>query len=273
MKYVKHNLIWICCAAIFFSSIAWAVKPSLGEILPGDSPLISVTNHTPEAFKNSNEYWDSLQMVQLEIGKQDRFRDLPKLGMKNPFTGEITLGDKPEKFGVIVDIVGDEKRLYIDTNGDGSFADESWSPLLNEWHGLQIYWVEGPEPIRLQVGYSSKPNQKYPIEIMVAGVLNRPGAFVKEKPYLKVAVRTWFLAKLTEDGSEKLAAIVDRNNNGRFNDPEDQLFIDYNDDDFFSENESISRKQGITIQSGKRKLAVDWGSYPEKLRIGGKISE
>lgn len=256
---------WLLIGVLFLTSIAWAAE-SLGEITPGQYPLLAVDNHMPEAFKDSKSYWDSLQKVELEIGNQEQFKDLPDLKMKKPFVGTILMGDKPQKFGVIVDIAGDEKRLYIDRKGNGSFADEPWVPLLNEWEGLQTYWVWAPEPITLQVSYNSQQNQVYPIEISIVGMVNKPGLFDKEKPYLLVEVRTWFLAKLNEDGGEKLVAIVDANNRGQFNDPKDLLFFDDNDDGYFTNN-AIVRHHGVKLKSGKRKLSFDWDAYPDKLTV------
>jgi hypothetical protein len=249
---------------------ALAVKPALESIAPGEYRLVAVSNHTPGAYKNSQDYWKSLQRVELTIGNAGQFRDLPKLGMKNPYIGMLTLGDRPQRFGVIIDVVGEEKRLYIDRNGDGSFAGEAYTLLLNEWQGLQVYWVLGPEPLQVQVGYSFSKERAFPVYFDVFGILNKPGVIYKEPPYLMVAIRTWFLAKINESGFEKLVAVVDRNNNGRFNDPEDQLFIDYNDDGFFSDNEVLPRKKGITLKSGSQNLKLDWDVYPERLVIGGK---
>ena len=264
---------WIIIVVVLCSCMIWAEKESTGVIVPGVYQTVAVTNHIPETFNDSNEYWDSRQKVELKIGGQDQFKDLPKLGMKQPYTGFIVLGDKPQKFAVIVDIVGNEKRLYIDTDGDNSFAKETWYPLLNEWYGLEIYSVESPEPITLQVSYNSKTNKTYPIEIAVGGYIFKPGPFInpKYKPSLLITVRTWFLGKLSEDGAEKLAAIVDRNNNGRFNDPEDAYYIDYNDDGMFGDNEMALRKSGLQLKTGKNEPAIDWEVYPETVTIGGKL--
>lgn len=240
------------------------------NLVSGSYPLIAVTNHTPAHYKNGQAYWDALQEVKLAVGGQEQFRDLPFLGMKRPFTGAIVMGDKPQKFGVIVDINGDEKRLYIDTDGDGSFAKEPWFPLLNEWYGLQIYSVLSPDPITLRVNYNACPDGSRPIQIMVSGFLNRPGPLIKDQPYLRIEVRTWFLAKLQDNGVSRLAAVVDRNHNGRYDDPEDELFIDRNDDGYFETDEAISRKRGIRLHSGNRELPVNWEAYPERLVIGGK---
>lgn len=265
-KCCRYLVCLLCIGLLGLAGITWADKPAAEEIQPGVYPLIPITNHTPGVFKDSKEYTDSLQKVELEIGKQDQFRDLPKLGMKNPYTGTIKLGDG--KYGVIVDIVGEEKRLYIDRKGDGSFANETWTPLLNQWYGLQIYWVIGPEPVTLQAKFNT-PSQVHPIEIEVQGLLNKPGTLVQDKPFLLVKVRTWFMAKIQVDGMERLVAIADRNNNGRFNDPEDQIFVDYNDDGNFDKEEMMSKKNGVSIKSGTQKLPVDWTVYPDKLVIGG----
>lgn len=270
---ITRRYIWLLVGALLFSGIALAVNPELGAIKPGEYNLKPITNHLPYAFKDPDDYRESLQKVELELGNQERFRNLPELGMKAPYTGVIELGDKPQEFGVIVDVRAEEKRLYIDTDGDGSFADEPWIVLLNEWYGLETYWVIGPEPIRLQVSFNSDPARSQVIEISVSGFLNRPGALIEEKPYLMVAVRTWFLAELIEDGAVKLAAVIDCNNNGKYNDPEDVMFIDYNDDGLFSDEEVISRKKGIKIKSGKLKLRVDWGICPQKIVIGGEAGD
>lgn len=265
-----RRYIWLLVGVLFLSGIVLASNAELGEIKPGEYNLKPITNHLPYAFSDPDDYRESLQKVELELGNQDRFRDLPELGMKHPYTGVIVLGDKPQQFGVIVDVRAEEKRLYIDTNGDGSFAGEPWILLLNEWYGLERYWVIGPEPIRLQVNYNSDPSRSQTIEISVSGFLTRSGALFEEKPYLTVAVRTWFLAEMIEDGAVKLAAVVDCNNNGKYNDPEDAIFIDYNDDGLFSDDEVVPRKKGIKINSGKAKLRVDWGICPQKLVIGGE---
>jgi hypothetical protein len=264
----------IICLLLFLSSISWAAKPAVGEIEPGIYSMMAITNHIPFVYKKDTDYWKLQQKVDLKVGNLEQFKDVPKLGLKNPYTGIIELGDKPgQRFGVIVDIVGEEKRLYVDTNGDGSFAGETWVPLLNEWYGSQNYWISAPEPIKLLVGYKSKPDQRYPIEISASGALIEPGTIKKECPYLMIQVRTWFLAKIIEDGAEKMVAIVDHNNNGRFNDPEDELLIDYNNDSFFNINEALTHKKGIEIKSGKQKLTAEWDVYPDKLVIGGKNSD
>ena len=262
--------IWLLAGILLWSGIAMAAKADLRVIEPGEYHLEPINNHLPYAFKDPDDYRESLQKVGLELGNQGRFRDLPELGMKHPYTGVIQLGDEPRQFGIIVDVKAEEKRLYIDTDGDGSFAGEPWIELLNEWYGLETYWVIGPQPIQLQVGYASEPSHTQTVEISVSGFLNRPGALIEEKPYLMVAVRTWFLAELIEDGAVKLAAVVDRNNNGRYNDPEDALFIDYNDDGLFDEEELIIREKKVKIKSGKSKLRVDWGICPQTLVIGGE---
>lgn len=267
---IKRGFALLLAGVLLINGIALAATPKLGEIKPGKYQFKAITNHLPYAFKNPEDYRESLQKVELELGNQDRFRDLPELGMKRPYTGVIKLGDIPKHFGIIVDVRAEEKRLYIDTDGDGSFKDEPWIELLNEWYGLETYWVIGPKPIRLKVAYQSNPDETCELEISVYGFLNRPGALIEEKPYLMVIVRTWFLAEIYEDGAVKLVAVTDRNNNGKYNDPDDLLFIDENDDGLFSKEEAYLRKDGIKIKSGKLTLKADWGVYPETLEIGGK---
>lgn len=254
------------CLIFLFSSSVWAVNPNLGEIKTGKYALIAVNNHMPSLYKKVSQYWKSLQRVELEIGHADQFKDLPKLGLRNPYTGKIKLGD--DSFGVIVDIVGEEKRLYIDTNGDGSFAGEKWVPLLNEWYGNQNYWIIAPEPIQVMVSFKSKPERKFPIEISVSGALIDSGSSQKVKPFLLVEDRTWFLAKVNEDGAEKMMAIIDHNHNGCFNDPDDLFLIDNNDDSFFTMDEAQNRKKDVIINSKNKKLKIDWDAYPDALTIG-----
>ncbi len=263
-------LILVFGVLLIWSNTGWAAKEQLGEIKPGIYSMAAISNHTPVIYKKAKEYWESLQKVELLIAKPEQFKDIPKLGLKEPYVGNIVLGDKQQKFGIIVDIVGEEKRLYIDKNGDGSFANESWAPLINEWLGIQNYWVTSPEPIDLQVAYNSLSGGTAPIQVFISGVLLKPGAFVKEKPYLLVKVRTWFLAKVPEDGIEKYMAVVDHNNNGCFNDPEDMLIIDYDDDEIFSLKEAVKYKKGIKIRGGKNKFDVSWDVFPKELKIGGK---
>ncbi|HYH03974.1 MAG TPA: hypothetical protein VEC37_12790, partial [Bacillota bacterium] len=125
---------WLICGLVFFTGITWAAAPKLGQLQIANYSLSAVSNHTPWGFKNAEKYWDSMQRINLEVGNVKQFKDLPKLGMKNPYTGFIVLGDRGQKFGFIVDIFGEEKRLYVDSDGDGSFAGENYTLLLNEWY-------------------------------------------------------------------------------------------------------------------------------------------
>lgn len=270
---LRSGYIWLITGVIFLSGMAMAENTKFGETTPSKYDLKPITNHLPYAFEDQEDYRESLQKVELKLGNQERFRDLPELGMKRPYTGVIKLGDGPGEFGVIVDVRAEEKRLYIDTDGDGSFANESWIELLNEWYGLESYWVIGPEPITLQVSFKAEPTCEQPIDISIFGFLNRPGALVDEKPYLLVTVRTWFLAELVDEGAYRLAAVADCNNNGIYNDPEDALFIDYNDDGLFNKDEVIFRKTGVKIKSGKNNLNIDWEACPRELTIGGNTGD
>ncbi|HYH01808.1 MAG TPA: hypothetical protein VEC37_01795, partial [Bacillota bacterium] len=101
----------------------------------------------------------------------------------------------------------------------------------------------------------------------VSGYLFKPGFLGKEKPFLLVEVRTWFLGEIKEDGIDKLVALVDQNHNGRYNDPQDILFVDYNNNGFFEPEEVIVRKQGIKLKNKRQKLTLNWGVYPDQLQV------
>jgi hypothetical protein len=267
MRGLTRTGIWLCGCLLLLTGFSWSRLPRLGRIEPAKYPLTPIANHTPWGFKSAKKYWGSMQQIKLEVNNLKQFTNLPDLGMKNPYTGYIVLGDEGQKFGFIVDIFGEEKRLYIDTDGDGSFAREKYTVLLNEWYGAQLYWVMAPEPIRLNVRYHSWLGQANPVEINVIGYIFKPGLLGKTQPFLLVEVRTWFLAKIKEDGVTKLAAVVDRNQNGRYDDPQDMLFIDYNNDGFFNEKEGIQRKKGVRLSGAKQKLSFDWSSYPNVLKV------
>lgn len=274
MKPLINLGIWLLSGLFFLTGVSWAALPQLGQIKCGNYSLKAVSNHIPWGYRSAQKYWDSMQRIELEVGNTERFKDLPKLGMKNPYTGYIVLGDQDQKFGFIVDIYGEEKRLYIDRDGDGSFAGESYSLLLNEWYGgyswlsSHAYWVLGPEPVRLSVPYQKAGGTVVqPIEISVLGYIFKPGFLGKEKPFLLVEVRTWFLAEIIEDGMGKLVGLVDQNHNGRYNDYQDLLFVDYNNNGFFENNEAIRRKNGVKLKKGRKKVSFDWGAYPEQLQV------
>jgi hypothetical protein len=267
MKGKVHLAIWLVGVTFFGAGFIWNSQPHLGRVETLDYTMTPIFNHTPWGFNSAEKYWESMQRIDLEVGNLKQFTNLPKLGMKNPYTGFITLGDQKQQFGFIVDIFGEEKRLYIDTDGDGSFAGETYTLLLNEWYGAQIYWVMGPEPIRLKVRYQARPNVPYPLEISVLGYIFQPGLLGKEKPRLLVEVHTWFLAKIIENGAEKLLAVVDQNQNGRFDDPDDLLFIDYNNNGFFAREEAIPRKKMVKLKGSGQTFFFDWGAYPEKLQV------
>lgn len=252
---------------ILSAGITYAATGQLG-IKPGNYRMSPVSNHTPWGVKTAEKYWASLQKIYLDTGNVNQFKNLPELGMKKPYTGFIVLGDPARKFGFIVDILGEEKRLFVDTDGDGSFAGEPYTLLLNEWYGSFSYWVMGPEPIELKIGYGAKEAANQRLEIGAMGVIFRRDFMGKEKPFLLIDVRTWFLTELSEDGAEKMAAVVDANHNGRFNDPEDVLFIDTNNNGFFESGEGQKRgKNGIKLKTANRVVSVDWDVYPDTLRL------
>ena len=259
---------WLIGGLFLLTGIAWAAAPKLGQLELAAYPLTAVSNHTPWGFKTAKKYWDSMQRINLEVGNVKQFKALPKLGMRNPYTGFIVLGDQDQKFGFIVDIFGEEKRLYVDTDGDGSFAGEKYTLLLNEWYsGANAYLVIGPEPVRLKVRYQGANGPVHPIEVNVSGYIFKPGFLGKEKPFLMVEVRTWFFGEIKEDGVDKFVALVDQNHNGRFNDPEDVLFIDYNNNGFFELEEAIVRKRGIKLKTNRQRITFDWGVYPDQLQV------
>ncbi len=64
--------------------------------MPGRYPLIPKNNNLTDASSNPKDYWDSMQKVELEIGNQEQFKDLPDLKTKNPFAETIILGVNPQ---------------------------------------------------------------------------------------------------------------------------------------------------------------------------------
>lgn len=266
------RIVVVCLAGALSLGMGLGVQASdtAGVIEPGEYPMFAVAHHTPEVFVDAQSYWDSLQRVELRVGGTEDFINLPELGMKQPYTGYLSLGEADQRFAVIVDVFGDEKRLYLDTNGDRDFAGEPMTLLLNEWRGLQLYWVTGPEPLEVQVAVQVDQVRR-PLAIAIAsGFLNQSGIFVKEQPFLLVRVKTWFLSYLYEEGYQKAVAVVDLNHNGRYNDPEDGLFVDYDNNLYFSSSESVTREQGTVIETINSTLTVDWEAYPQWLQVGGK---
>ena len=64
--------------------------------------------------------------------------------------------------------------------------------------------------------------------------------------------------------------MVDTNDNGFYNDPEDMVFMDLNHDLNFGPDESKALKKGVTFKLKKSSLQTGFSISPGKNNFGGE---
>lgn len=264
----KNKFCWVMLIIVLLSG-GISQAASKDEIITGEYSLTAIGQHTPLLSTEADDYWNAMQRVELKFDGLEKYRNLPKLVMKQPYIGEITLGPTQQKFAIIIDVTPDEKRLYLDTDGDGDFSGEPMTLLLNEWYGLQVYLVIGPEPLEVKV-HTGRGEEILPMQISIAsGLLNKPRVLVEETPFLYIKVKTWFLGYLKRaSGREMAIAMVDADNNGKYDDKGDCVFLDYNHNLVFEAEEAVECKKKATTKTKLGTLKLNWQTLPRSLKVG-----
>jgi hypothetical protein len=209
----------------------------------------------------------SLKMV--KISNCPQIKVPPHTDATVLYYGVITLGSPVQSHGILVDFEGKNKVFWVDSDADGDFSQEKIYQIFksDRYPGLNVYY--SPEPVMFQVAFSlAGEDFKIPLQYNMPFLLiSRVGH--GDKFFLNA--RTWLTGSVEASGEEIRVALVDTNDNGNYNDPDDLLFVDQNYDLNFSAKEARKLKDIKTIQlKSKARYQLDLQFLPQKIILTGK---
>ena len=227
--------------------------------------LQPVHKDTPRFKRNkSSENGSKYQIKMVKVEGHPQIAVPPDTNAKVLYYGQTQLGIPPKEYGILVDFEAEEKMFWVDSDADGDFAEES--PYLifksDRYVGGSVYY--SPIPVGFRVKYTT-------------GNITIERTIQFDLPYLVVvraglddclflAARTWLTGVIVAGQDEYRIAIVDTNDNGIYNDPEDLLFIDEDFDLNFVEKEGkpLKRWKMLKFKTGE-KYRLRFDCLPEKL--------
>lgn len=257
---MKRQILWMALLTLCFTIIpAWADETNSREIL-----LQPVHKDTPFIKRPKNqELGLNYPIKMLKIKDNPLVKAPPAVNAAVLFYGEVNLGYPPKTYGILIDFEGAEKALWPDQNGDRDYASETMYPLFksDRYTGGNIYF--SPTPLTFQVDYLFNGEcYSVPIQMELPYLIIFRAGF---GDFLNLQTRTWFIGTFEGPKGEQQVAIVDANDNGIYNDPEDMIFIDKNFDLAFSTEEGKKLKSFRSLPMQDGNYSVNFGMCPMKL--------
>lgn len=180
------------------------------------------------------------------------------------YYGNIKLGSPASEYGILIDLEGKDKNLWVDADADGNFNEESPYQLFksDRYIGVNVFY--SPLPLVFNVKYDFE-DHIYQVKLN----FDLPYLAVAQsgfKDFLYLRSRTWFTGIIESSVASLQFALVDANDNGFYNDPEDLIFFDVDYDLNFNgkEEKSIKNQKSINLKAGVN-FKIDYQSCPEKL--------
>lgn len=252
--------------------LCWLILVIGGFLLPvlAETPSVEIVLHP---VHNNTPFFERPEARELGIPypvKMLKIRDNPII--KAPpgttanvlYFGQVKLGYPLADHGILFDLEGKTPQLWVDAGGQGDYSSQVPQALYksDKYPGINVYFA--PAPLTINARYSF-PGHTYQIPLQY------------ELPYLIVAqagfedfcflkVRTWFTGVIPGNDDDIQIALVDTNDNGYYNDPDDLIFIDWNYDLNFTVKEGMLVKSGKSLKlPSKLKYKIDYTSAPEKI--------
>lgn len=239
--------------------------PALAETPSVEIVLHPVHNDTPFFERpKARELGMQYPVKMLKIRDNPVIKAPPETTANVLYYGQVKLGYPLTAHGILFDLEGTPLQLWVDTNGQGDYSSEVPQNLYksDKYPGINVYFA--PAPLTINAKYSF-PGHTYQIPLRY------------ELPYLIVAqagfedfcflkVRTWFTGVIPGNDDDIQIALVDTNDNGYYNDPDDLIFIDWNYDLNFTVKEGMLVKSCKSLKlPSKLKYKIDYTSAPEKI--------
>lgn len=235
-----------------------------------EAPLVEIELHP---VHNDTPYFERPKARELGTPcpiKMIKIRDNPLIVSPPDTTanilyfGQLKLGYPLAEHGILFDLEGKTPQFWVDESGRGDYFSQVPHALYksDKYPGINVYYA--PAPLTMNAGYTF-PDHTYQIPIRF------------ELPYLIVAqtgfedycflkTRTWFTGVIPGDDDDIRIALVDANDNGYYNDPEDLIFIDWNYDLNYTVKEGMFVKSCTSIKlPSKLRFTIEYTYAPEKI--------
>jgi hypothetical protein len=179
------------------------------------------------------------------------------------YYGEIKLGIPPVNYGLVMDLEGKEKLLWVDSNADGKYNGEKPYQLYksDRYPRINVYYA--PMPLLFKVKYKQTV-----ADSQITLAFDLPYLIVAQSgfnDFFSLKTRTWFTGVIPATGDGPRIAMVDSNDNGFYNDPEDLIFIDTDYDLNFTVDESKPLKSLKSIHLNNESYQLGYQYTPDKL--------
>ena len=244
---------------------------AFGLIYAGESVeeviLKPVHKDTP-GFSRSrdNEYGMKYALKMTKLANNPQIKVPPATDAMVLYYSTVKLGVPEKEYGVLVDFEGKDKQIWTDSDGDGDFAEESPAQIFksDRYPNVNVYYA--PTPLMFQVEYTMADHSfqtqiQFDLPYLFIARTGRDDIF-----YL--TTRTWFYGELTLDDEEIYFGLVDTNDNGLYNEPDDLIFLGRDSDLNFTQNPkkgmAVKRQKNLKSKA-KAKYFFEFGECPEKL--------
>lgn len=212
-----------------------------------------------------NEYGRKHSLKMVKVANNPQISVPPDTEAFVLYYGRVKLGLPEKEYGILVDFEGKDKYLWVDSDADGDFAEESPAQIFKSDRYPQVNVYYAPTPLTFQTGFTTD-NHVYHTALQF------------DLPYLLIArtgredvfyltTRTWLYGELTLEDTEVYFALVDTNDNGIYHEPDDLVFVGLDDLNFTAQKGIPIKKFKSFKLKSKSRYQIDFGGCPEKLII------
>ncbi len=258
---MKKNIFFYIC----FFSLAILCMMAFAET-PGEEVALSPAQSDTPFFERSKktELGVAYPIKMIKIRDNSLITVPPETPANILYFGQLKLGSPSVSYGVLFDLEGKDKQLWVDVAGNGDYSEVSPQQLYKseKYPGINVYY--SPLPLTFQVKYTYTDHTfEVPIQFELPYLMVAQAGFAD---YFYLKTRTWFTGTIRGNNDDIQLALVDTNDNGYYNDPSDLIFIDWNYDLNFSPEESKQIKSLRSIKLPSRlKFKFEYMTAPEKI--------
>lgn len=228
-------------------------------------PLKPVHKDTPViARSGENEYGRQYSLKMIKVTSSPEIKVPPATEAVVLYYSRVKLGFPEKEYGILVDFEGKDKQIWIDSDADGDFAEETPAQIFksDRYPKVNVYYA--PTPLTFQVEFTMA-DHSYQTQLQ----FDLPYLFIARTgrdDIFYLTTRTWFYGELTLDEEEVYFGLVDANDNGLYNDSGDLIFTGRDSDLNFIQQKGVPLKKMKNLKSkAKTKYLFEYGESPEKL--------
>ena len=249
---------WILC----MTSIS--ILPVVAEESQDTIALQPVYTDTPYVERaKEREYGSAYPIRMVKVQNETAIKNPPQSAAAILYYAQVQLGPEPSQFGILCDLQGDTKQLWVDRNGDGDFSTDKPYEIYksDKYPGFNIYYA--PVPLEFEVPFRyADHSYTVPLRLDMAYLVIAQNGFAD---YLYLRNRTWFTGVISTQDDLRVA-LVDANDDVIYNGPSDRIFLDTDYDLNFRDKEGKALKnlKSFKLKSQPR-YKLDYTNCPESL--------